>query len=68
MTYEEAVALLQNAAEWVQSHLGNHSGDAHRCWADSVGVYGHRYDCYQPATTDIGLCDDHYEEIIQRDK
>jgi len=53
-----------SVVEWVQSHLGNHSGDAHRCWADSVGIYG----CYEWATTDIGLCDEHYEEIIPRDK
>lgn len=38
------------------------AGSPSRCWADVLGsVYG----CKRDAATDIGLCHEHYEEIVR---
>lgn len=56
----------QEVADWVAGHSGTDwRASAHRCWADPSG-HKNTEGCTHVATTAIGLCADHYDEILGR--
>lgn len=50
-------------------HTVNHSETkAQKCWADGFYPDGSVHSCFENATTSLGLCAEHYKELMGSDK
>jgi hypothetical protein len=60
---EQSAEVYRRAVtEWVRSHHTAHEYAMSLCWGGLQGSA--KYGCTDKPDTDIGLCDDHYEEIV----